>query len=135
MLRRWIIRLPFLLALVFVVGVWPASYFGLFCVVMRTPYHDREIGALQGLAELSKHSDHRGGFSRPQFVFFPSRTAKEEGLEPTIFGFRCGEDATDPGSLLIAVPFWLPTLVLLLLNWLVWRTTRANPGPGRAFPV
>ena len=61
-------------------------------------------------------------------------TATKDVPVPTTLGFYGGAVPRLPDSLLIVFPLWLPTLLLLALNWLVWRMTRRR-GEGRGFPV
>jgi len=131
MLRRWLIRSLFLLALAFVVGAWVTSYFG--GIVAITSFGGRfwAVGAVQGLGITAE-----GSSSSVVSGFHFGGTA--DGLVPTILGFGWGEESdpfsTDPPYLESVFPLWLLTVVLAGLNWFVWRKTRAKYN-GRGFPV
>ncbi len=132
MVRRWLIRLPFLLALAFVVGVWIVSYFlGIF-VRMNLAGHSWDVTAVQGLGGLEIGSPYSIVPTVLHFGQFAH--AKDLNLEPTTFGFRCRPRMWNIGWPQYVFPLWLPTLLLAGLNWFVWRKTREK-GTARGFPV
>jgi hypothetical protein len=136
MLRRWLIRVPFLLALALVVGVWVTSYFAGFSVNTTLAARDWSVGSVHGLNIFYTFPDSNDLLSRPTFRFrFQSHaTVQDWNLARTTWGFHGSADARVPDSVLIVFPLWLPTLLLAGLNWFVWRKTRAKYN-GRGFPV
>ncbi|HVT81139.1 MAG TPA: hypothetical protein VHM90_10825 [Phycisphaerae bacterium] len=131
MVRRWIIRVPFLLALACVLSVWAVSYFGALAVFKESPGDRRYIGAVQGLCDIGEIHPALEPLA-PQSLFYPGSNAKAWGIPPTTLGFFWGDPF--PYYFEIVFPLWLPAVVLAGLNWFVWRKTRAK-GVGRAFPV
>jgi len=132
MLRRWVIRMPFLLALACVLSVWVASYFGVLVAGKTSAGQYQFISAVGGSGDICKF---RGPYSTsaPDFRFIHGAKVQDWSLPPTTLGFYCGSPATFNG-LEIIFPLWLPAVVLVGLNWFVWRKTRAQI-VGRAFPV
>jgi hypothetical protein len=134
MIRRWIIRLPFLLALAFVVGVWVTSYFGGITVCKLLAGRMWEIYFIQGQTALEM--DPGSPFpDSPLYFYFDRRAIAKNYIPlPTTLGFYKGHWPGFDTSVLIAYPLWLPTVLLAGLNWFVWRKTRAKYN-GRGFPV
>ena len=133
MIRRWLIRVPCLLALALVVAAWMTSYMGSLTFQKHVGGYDCEVGVVQGLT-----------YMREIYVPLPStplqlRFASEdkggrllEGL--TAPGFYGGRWPGEPDSFLIVFPLWFPMLLLAGLYWFLWRKTR-DKGPGQGFPV
>jgi hypothetical protein len=142
MLRRWLIRVPCLVALAFVVSVWIVSYFGAICAITWPQRRALEVKALKGLVVLDvKPPSHvnlspgqRAAFESSRIVFERMGTPANMGVMPTKFGFYFGTYHGIAHAFEIVFPLWLPTLLLTLLNWFVWRKTRAKYN-GRGFPV
>ena len=134
MLRRWLIRVPCLLALAFVVGVWIASYFGRVFLSKNSGGRFWSIGTVQGLVYMDEDGSHPWSPTPLQLYCFQGVTARECQLGPTTLGFYGGRWPGWRDSLQIVFPLWLPTLLLAGLNWFVWRKTRAKYN-GRGFPV
>ena len=142
MIRRWLIRVPFLLALAFVVGVWVASYFwGIF---VHTHLIDRlcQMGGVHGTGEIIGHMGGVHGIGEiivdrwpvgPYSIISPGLTPKEQNLHLT-FGFYIGVVPCALHRFAIVFPLWLPTGLLAGLNGFVWKKTR-HTGPVRGFPV
>lgn len=134
MFRRWLIRIPFLLVLTFVVGMWIGSYFGESFLYNATTSRFREGGAIQGLAFVG--DSERDWFHKMddlEFIF-GVRASYDSPLHcPTKLGFYGGRWFMND-SFIIVFPLWLPTLLLLAVNWFVWRKTRLN-SVTRGFPV
>lgn len=137
MIRRWLIRLPFLLALAFVVGAWVMSYFAGFTYFWNLGGRCWQLGSAQGLgyvsvarSEFSNHFEFGRGDSSTHWF----------GGHPTLgFSIESGDgigihNLGGSDSLGVIFPLWLPTLVLSGLTWFVWRKTRPKQ-VGRAFPV
>ena len=134
MIRRWIIRLPFLLALALVVNVWITSHFGYLVIHMVRDNRFGAVGAVQGLGNMGGTSDEGLGTTPLRFHFVRGTTAEYWGLPPRTLGFYGGRALGDPHMLLLVFPLWLPTVLLAGLNWYVWRKTRSK-GAWRGFPV
>ena len=147
MLRRWLIRVPCLLALAFVVGVWITSYFGLLWMDRRSGGNLVEVGAVQGLVFMSERAGpplydtplHRPGFAyadEPLHFWF-TRGAKDVNyvIAPRMLGFGASPLSLLRIGVAIIFPLWLPTLLLAGLNWFVWRKTRAKPATQSGFPI
>jgi hypothetical protein len=132
MVRRWLIRVPFLLALAFIVGVWIASYFGAITAVDSRFGNLWQVTIVQGLDDFDKIPlSMKPGM---EFRFLRHDTAKDRFVDDTTFGFDFGENPVIPGMWRIVFPMWLPAIVLSLLNWFVWRKTRGR-SVGGAFVV
>jgi hypothetical protein len=135
MFRPWLIRLPFLLALICVITVWVASYFGGFRLGATSAAGEWSIGAVQGLGfeyqdgvvALEDDTASVSGFTL-------GTKAKDWFDVITTLGFGRGKKAWFPKSSVIVFPLWLPTLMLAGLNWFVWRNTRPQFN-GQGFPV
>ena len=142
MLRRWLIRSLFLLPLVCVVGLWVTSYFGGIGVVGTRWRHEMEIVARHGITAINEAPF--DGWRPFEFTFDRKATAQTWDLGPTSFGIYRGGFISNsgkggytpyyPGWLIIVLPLWFPTLLLVALNWFVWRKTKAKP-KDRAFPI
>ena len=134
MLRRWIIRSLVLLPLACAVGVWIASYFGLFVMNMNLKPYEHALGAVQGLGTYGYVPLARPPSSMFYFNFYRHLTARDGYLDSTTLGFRWGTVPRIHDSLQIIFPLWLPTLLLAALNGFVWHKTRKRTTRG-AFPV
>ena len=130
MLRCWLIRSLFLVPLVFVVGVWITSYFGGIAVTRSLGDRTWLVAAVQGHGVCAEARFS----SSPMFYFVRNATATDWGWEPGNIGFHVGAYMGYTPSLEIAFPLWLPTLLLALLNWFVWRQTRRK-AVAKAFPI
>jgi hypothetical protein len=134
MIRRWFIRLPCLVALTLVVGVWITSYFGGIVVSRKLPDSYCGIVAGQGLVTFGKEPHAHSGFEPPNFRFDPHEFVRFGAFGSPTLGFRYTGMPNIPDSLVIVFPLWLPTVVLAMLCWYVWRKTRGKYN-GRGFPV
>lgn len=134
MLRRWIIRSLFLVPLVCVVAVWVTSYFGTISVHRTIGVRAWTLGSVSGMVVFLEFqiAPSEAVLWIPGFV--PHMTAKDWGIPQPMFEFYFGSWPGISDSFGIVFPLWLPTLLLLGLNWLVWRKTRQRAGRG-AFPV
>lgn len=133
MIRRWLIRMPCLLALTLVVGVWIVSYCCIPGVRVRASEHVCAIDVDTGVI-FCRISPEPGPNVGPAFLFgssmFPSGTP---------FAYKCaafwiGRSSREPGLFIVFFPLWLPAAVLATLSWLVWRKARSK-GAGRGFSV
>jgi hypothetical protein len=134
MVRRWLIRLPFLLALALVVGVWITSHIGLLYTDKRFAGRLWTIFVIQGLATFDVEAPYTHPDEPFSFDFSRKYTAKDVIPMPTTLGFYAGRWRGEPDTLLLIFPLWLPSVMLSGLNWFVWRKTRAKYN-GRGFPV
>jgi hypothetical protein len=129
MLRRWIIRTPFLLALTCIVAMWTMSDFEVF--ILHSVYGGRHIyfGGINGLLNIGEI----GSTGFPNLTM-GAYTNPDWPIPHTIGGFYGGSVSGMPDSLELVIPFWLPTIVLAMVCWFVWSKTRPKK-MGRAFPV
>ncbi len=136
MLRRWLIRVPFLLALACVLSVWVVSYFGALAAYTDSHGDRKYISAVQGLWDMGEVGS-PGYAPGSHFQFYGGWNSKDWNLPPTTLGFYYGRPLPVYRGFEIVFPLWLPALVLAGLNWFVWRKTRGKGvgGVGRAFPV
>jgi hypothetical protein len=133
MVRRWIIRVPFLLALAAVVGVWVGSYFG--GLSIRVDYLGRMwvADAVQGQACFLS-VPYEGLKPNVYLRFQRPKTASDWNIAVSFPGFRYSDYLGITRSHDLVFPVWFPTLLLAALGGFVWRKTRYK-GPGRGFPV
>jgi len=134
MLRRWLIRVPCLLALAFVVGVWVASYFGALVVASYPGGRICWAGFAQGLVQIDEQWNRPAPTDFVRFNFYHHQTAEDLYFDPTTLGFYLGQESGMTDTFALGFPLWLPALLLAGLNWFVWRKTRAKR-VGGAFPV
>ena len=141
MFRRWLIRLPFLLALTFVIALWITGYFGATGITLFAAKRSSLINSVQGLGIIEILPMPNMTESKLVFDFHPDFTLKNWPLGPRMLGFRCGLMLSlfgplpeIPDSLEIVFPLWFPTLLLAGLNWFAWRKTTPKR-IGVAFPV
>lgn len=134
MVRQWIIRLLFLAPLVCVAGLWVTSYFG--CPGSWGFLCGRRwnTGTVNGEVFICYSSNLDMPIRTAHLIFWRHDSTASWGLEPLTWGFGWGPNRNGFGWSFVAVPLWLPTLLLLGLYWFVWRKTRAKYS-GRAFPV
>jgi len=133
MVRRWIIRVPLLLALGCVLTVWITSYFAQLQLEKWTGGRFHAVGADWGVIGFGEVGP--PGLSDTKLRFAVRLDDRPRGaLAHRLVYFRAGPWGPLTDSYWIAFPLWLPALVLAGLNWLVWRKTRVK-GVGRAFPV
>ena len=141
MVRRWLIRVPCLGALAFVVAVWGASYFAGVHLYEHSGFHSSIVDVAQGRVCVAKYGDInesspdsplRIEFTR-EMTFRGWRLSRLPWV-PTTLGFSAGRIRGDPDSFVILFPLWLPTGMLSALCWIVWRKTRGKAA-GRGFPV
>ncbi len=132
MLRRRSIRLPFLLALVCIVGVWVASYFGMISISANLRERSGTAFAIEGLGGISKWPFPT---QSPRFFFQRRATVSDLYLPhaPTL-GFYYDTMSPMRGFFEVVFPLWLPTPLWAGLCWWVGRMTRVRE-IGRAFPV
>ena len=137
MVMRWLMRGVCLVLLAGVVGVWVRSYAGWLDLHKVTAGRDWEVGAFQGLGYLVRSDDVGFPTTPLKFDFERGRTAKFMDLPPRTLGFYGVRWPGVPDTWLIIFPLWLPTLLLVALNGLVWRWARRRKvGVGAAgFPV
>jgi hypothetical protein len=131
---RWLIRVPCLLALAFVVGVGVTSYFWGIHLIKVFGGRYWTGGVVEGLAYVSE--DRNTGADTPLTMYF-NRGVTAKGwlpLTPPVLGFYGGGVPGWPDALEVVFPLWLPAVVLGLGNWWVWRKTRWKRA-GRGFPV
>jgi hypothetical protein len=76
MIRRWLIRVPCLLALALVVGVWITSYFGVISVLIHSGNRTLGVNVVQGLGALGAMLDDPSGDPLFNFYYFRGITAK-----------------------------------------------------------
>ena len=124
MVMRWLIRGVCLVLLAGVVGVWVGSYAGWLVMYKRSAGRYWVVGAVQGLGFMDGHGNNWDMTTPFLFGFFRGQTAKSLSLSPRTLGFFGGQLPGIPDSWLIIFPLWLPTLLLVALNGLVWRWTR-----------
>jgi hypothetical protein len=137
MVMRWLMRGVCLVLLAGVVGVWVGSYAGLLGMERLAAGRFWGVGAVQGLGYVDRSAD-RGYPTTPlDFYFRRGRTEDPFALPPRTLGFYGGRSPWEPDIWQIIFPLWLPTLLLVALNWLVWRWTRRRKvGVGAVgFPV
>ena len=91
MIKRWLIRLPFLLALALVVGVWVTSYFGGIGVGGWRRGRNWDIVVVQGNGMLKEDPVYSYPRGPMDFIFARNAKAKSWGVEPMTFGFRIGQ--------------------------------------------
>jgi hypothetical protein len=137
MVMRWLIRGVCLALLTGVVGVWAGSYAGAFEMDKRAAGRDWSAVTVHGLGCMVRSERDVSAYpTRPlQFEFRRGWTAEDFGLPP---GFICMPTLPwRPDSWQIIFPLWLPALLLVVLNGLVWRWTRRRKvGVGvRGFPI
>lgn len=140
MIKRWLIRSLFLLPLLCVVGVWVPSYWQMAGVIRNVPPHvsiwQINCGSFSfvDLQEwLTAEKAEIWGYAHAEADLVEARV-RYLGSEYHFIGFAYDAPSPILKSREIIIPHWFPTLLLLVLNWLVWRKTRARL-EGRAFPV
>jgi hypothetical protein len=137
MVMRWLIRGVCLVLLAGVVGVWVGSNAGCLHAYKFAAGRTWEVGAVQEFGFMFR-SQNSGFPTTPlKCVFERGWTAEYAGLPPRTLGFYHHGWPWDRGGWLIIFPLWLPALLLVVLNGLVWRWTRRwKVGVGvRGFPV
>ncbi len=138
MLRRWLIRTPFLMALASVLTIWIASYFGGLTVWKWYPGVFLNVDFVQGSCDVGEDRDAIYYAWGPEFHFHPRVTTANQMWPRTTLGFFWGNPSphawprTDEFHFIF--PLWLPTLLLAALTWFIWRKTRPK-SIGHAFPV
>jgi hypothetical protein len=137
MVLRWLIRGVCLLLLAGVVGVWVGSYAGRLGMVKVSAGRGWMVGTVQGLGYMDRTGDLGLPAAPLEFEFSRGETAASIGLPRQTLGFYGGRVPGLPDSWQIIFPLWLPALLLVVLNGLVWRWTRRRKvGVGvRGFPV
>ena len=131
MVRRWLIRLPFLLALALVVGVWIASHREGIQLSLNVHGHSVHAKAVEGLGMMIEIAVPT---IAPIITFERPARARDWGMSYANLGFTCLSGWPSRDVQMIGFPLWFPTLLLLALNWFVWRKTRLKP-VSQAFPV
>ncbi len=124
MVLRWLIRGVCLVLLAGVVGVGVGSYAGTLEMVKLSAGRNWAAVAVKGLGCMARGDDFGLPSTPLQFHFDRWETAQSVGLPPRTLGFYGGRGPWGPNSWLIIFPLWLPTLLLVVLNGLVWRWTR-----------
>jgi hypothetical protein len=135
MVMRWLIRGVCVVLLAGVVGLWAGSYAGWLAMNKRLAGRYWEIGAVQGLGSMFR-GDFFGIPREPlEWRFARGWTTETLHLPPRTLGFYGGRYPGFPDSWQIIFPLWLPALLLVVLNGLVWcRTRRRKVGAaGRDF--
>lgn len=135
MVKRWLIRSLCLLPLACVVGVWVTSYFGQFIWHDWLDGRGWEVNDVRGLVYVSEDPGSRFRMHLHYESLGPLMSGNMDwnSVTPTL-GFYCGTVGSDDYMFGIIFPLWLPTLLLLGLNWFVWRKTRVKYNE-RGFPV
>ena len=131
MIKRWLICLVSFLPLICVVGAWVASCFGM-------PFLDKQSGGVfRGVfvadGQVGAIQEFNTAAAGP-FEFTFERTRIPSILLKSRMGFYISPLKYSPGYVVVIFPLWLPTLLLVALNWFVWRRARQKPA-GRAFPL
>ena len=134
MVMRWLMRGVCLVLLAGVVGVGVGSYAGGFWMAKGAASCYWQVGIVEGLGCMYRTGD-RGFVTTPcRFYFTRGSTTTSIGYPSRTLGFFGGRFPGDLGSWLILFPLWLPAVLLVVLNWFVWRWTRRGK-MGRGFPV
>lgn len=139
MARRWIIRSLALTLLTLCVVAWAGSY-----------WRDWKISSYDKSGKWYSTQVLRDGcitFTRSPNQTFDLWSTSEPVGTPTPTEGLFGDPPATPAArrllgfvfepppfLYVSIPLWFPTLLIAVLLWLVWRTTRPK-APGRAFPV
>lgn len=134
MIKRWLIRSVFLLALAGGIGVWILSYVG--AAGLNGYWSGRffSVGAVKGVGFFYEVKATRPSFSW-HWLERTTTFRTLAGEEPVWgFAFLPGRVWGTADSLVVGVPMWVVTVPLAVLNWFVWRKTRRT-FVGRAFPV
>jgi hypothetical protein len=136
MLRRRIIRVLFLLPMLFLIGIWITSYYmgrlGAGVVAKRLWVLGFTEGKILFIhAPLGTSTLPTGERFRIERLNIP---ASWWGGFPTFGGFRVSRYPPLPDSALIVMPIWFSFALLALINVLVWPKTRRK-STGKAFPV
>jgi hypothetical protein len=134
MIRRWLIRLPFLLALALVVGAWIRSYFGELDVYQMTKGFYWDVGAVRGQGFLGVDLSSPYPVKPLTFSFSSGETREDFLNAPTTWGFYGGPVPLWRDAYVIIFPLWLPTLLLAVGNGFVWRKTKKR-NTGQGFPI
>jgi hypothetical protein len=137
MVLRWLIRGVCLALLAGVVGVWAGSYEGRLWMYKQSAGREWGVGAVQGLGYMCQRDDRGSTTTSLKFYFGRGWTAESWGIPPRTLGFYHRGWPWDPTGCQIDFPLWLPALLLVVLNGLVWRWTRRRKvGVGvRGFPI
>jgi hypothetical protein len=136
MSRRWLIRIPCLLPLVLIVGLWVTSHFG--GIQICGGFWSRQFlfMSAEGLGCLDVERQGTSTSNSIDFIFIPQLTALNwywKGTTPHFWGGRFWTYSDGFGSAFL-FRFWLPTLPMVALNWFVWRKTRPKYN-GKGFPI
>lgn len=134
MVKRWLIRVLFLLSLACVVGIWIASYFGGIGLEKRYGGRSSGIGVIAGLVFTGEDGNDPYPDEPLHFYFDSGATADGPLAKRVTLGFSVSPWAQFPDQFVIVFPLWLPTMILSALLWFVWRKTRGCK-VGRGFPA
>ena len=142
MIRRWLIRAPFVAFAMICVGLWAASYWRaglLYCM-----WEDNAVTAACGSGRAVVHAEGYGYDLHPPVRWYMRiRETKyivwqrfDDAAKYAIFGFSFARGGQEfhVHNWFITIPLWFPTFLTGLVLWLIWRKTRRKYN-GKAFPV
>ena len=127
-MKRWIIRSFFIGLLLLFVGGWAWSYH----TESNINYGGRNFWEATcnwgnfSLGWISYNNRHDGW----EVFTNPARDWNVTGGSWVAF-----DTVNEPNKKSVIIPFWLPTILLATLLWLVCRKTRPKINPRKAFPV
>ena len=136
MRRRWLVRVAVLLMLMIVAAIWIVSSFGDFGCGKAVRGQEWYVGAIRGHCYFGVNYLHDNRSGPLEFDSHWGLTFNNTALPRTTlgFGYHRGIDFLGRDRLAIVIPLWAPTLLLVALNWFIWRITRPPPALS-AFPV
>lgn len=139
MVRRWLIRSLPLMLLTLCVVVWVGSYFETVWAWHNAGMIERNLGCECGSITFTEYHDFTPSVNGWHWYHQPSVKAPfEEGYRSCTYKFLGFAYQPDWGHFAtgwyVIIPTWFPTLLSVLLLWLVWRKTKAKP-LGGAFPI
>lgn len=133
MLRRWLVRFSFILALLLLCSGWIVSYFGCWSGSLYFAEREWGFGTATGLAAWCEHPNGYATIHGSCF-FKPGVTAASWTSVDLRFGFHAGELKGFPGSFALVTPYWFLALLHSIATALVWRKTKPRDTLG-GFPV
>jgi len=136
MIRRWFIRSLALMLLTLCVVAWVGSYWREMGVLYKSPGNTCGVG-VQGGRLCVLHYGGSATVHGPGWHLLVQAPSGDWSLwdsvtaKTSFLGIRY---LHIPSAFACVLPLWLPAVLLVVLNGIVWRKTRAKPA-GRAFPV